>query len=713
MIPKYSNFTLINENLQKARSVLKVLSIPETNKDFVKLRALLNRNSGYLGKFTEWMFKDKVPYTQLENLFKRIKGTSLPKQIDEYKSPEEIIDSIIRGDSEAAVNQMIGAIPSRTREELKESGSEECSQCYGSGNDECITCTGDGEIECKACDGNGDTWDKAKKKDIECTKCNGNGLHKCTSCDDGQVKCGKCDGTGRGDGDSPWSKFTSFLALHKDKKDIIIDFLSKKSGRYSDYDDDACDRLTEDISKLLNMASIEDIKKISLSSPKIIINRDSGNNRHYLSGPTVIETPYIKFIYDDERYLIIAVNYEGIKKFGSSYWCIVDDEDTFNDYVTEEKRIQLVLFVKGKTPLVDEQSVMGITMGVDKKIHAAHWEDDDDCQDTAKDIINGITHYTGPSNRRKSTKVGTESLKIEFKNILDAFYTLYDYDKNDLWGIEFKIKELYSEKVNRCLSLKNPVASLSKLLGDFIECQENFDDEEDYSFSYESFKDEEFFKYFKNILKEKNIKLKIDIENVIGFRLLDICSFDKDWIGIDLFDILDDKNISPNNSDSEDDFIVSISKFFLDNKYDFIKCKGGTAEEFIELLVSKGILDISKHYKLISWQHGLLDDRIVKWIIENDFDFIHSTNALAEDSIAYIQKNNLEQEYKSRLIGLLNKGALNKGLCEYIATEYNDFDIAVAAAKLILPPKLLKKFKIDISKLEHLKGFEEFKKLNS
>ena len=70
MIIKYSEF--INENINKARRVLRETNKLETDKDFIELRELLRNNAGYLGKFTEWHFVDKIPLDRLKNLYNTI-----------------------------------------------------------------------------------------------------------------------------------------------------------------------------------------------------------------------------------------------------------------------------------------------------------------------------------------------------------------------------------------------------------------------------------------------------------------------------------------------------------------------------------------------------------------------------------------------------------------------------------------------------------------
>jgi len=719
MIPKYANFTLLNENLQKARKVLRDLKVAETDPNFIKLRQLLSRNTGYLGKFTEWMYVNKISYTQLENLFNRIKNTRLPKQIDTYNSPEEIIDSLVRGGADAAVNQMVGAIPSRTRDDLK---GEDCDECSGLGEVDCETCDGNGEITCDKCDGDGSLYDE-KGELISCDKClkevkarrkNGvypppkyepSGVIKCSKCEKGGNKCISCEGTGKKESEE-WGAFKSFLALHQDKKDVIIDFLSKKGGRYSTDDyygdyDTPLDRLTDDISKLLNMPSIEDIKNESLVKSK---------------------NPNVSFIYDDEKYLIIAVNYNGIKKYGSSYWCIHDDEGTFDSYVSEndEKNIQLILYVKGKAPLVDEKSVMGITINYNKEISAAHWEDDDDCQDLADEIINGPRYSIGPNGRRRASKERV-TLPIDSRNILNAYKTLYGYSEDDLNGLRFEVKEIYQDEIDNAIEMlskdmpskstnkkaKNTSSSLDRvtifctnLLRDFLSyCSDRGIDNEDIVGL-------DFLKYFEKRVKEVNIKIPIDIGDVIGLSLFDICLYDKRWQNINIFSEIEDVGLSTSRDTDE---IISIIKFLMENGYDIKRFMDEESAIYTEILISAGILKFSDYYKQI-YSNKLIEKNI-GWILENDFDHIHATNDLATIAIKYMNKKGLIDKYKDKLLVLINSGKFNTHNCDYIAHEVDDTDISIAAARRILPPKLLKKFKFEISKLEHLKGFEEFKRL--
>ena len=670
MILNWDSFKPINENLQRARRILREINVPETDPNFIKLRALLSRNPGYLGKFTEWLYKDKIGYKQLENLFDRIKGSTLPKQIDLYKSPEEIIDSLIRTGSEAAVNQMIGAIPSRTRETLKSETSGYCDECDGDGTIECDTCDGDGEVTCDQCDG-GCYIPTPNKKGVkkshdangdeigstDCPKCMANGRLPCPNkCDNGHFKCPECAKRG-----TPWDKLISFFALHKDKKDLIIDFLSKKSGRYGeDYDDDdACDALRTDIDKILNTPSVESVKAISQKDKDI------------------------KFIYEDDLYLIVAVNYNGIRRIGSSYWCIVEDEDTFDSYVKEETRMQLVLYVKGKSPLVDEKSVMGITIDADKSIEAAHWEDDSECHLIASNIINGVKagYEQGPRGGRRRV-TAKPALNISSENLMNALFTLYNYDDDDLQEIIFKARDLYVSRINKCLTK----IAFKDLLVDFS----NYCDNE--SIYDNELSDHGFTKYFREVLRNKEMRIPMSVNDLANCRLIDVCEFNKNWLSMDLLDDIEDYKI-------DDDYTIELVKFFVKNGYDINKNISGHADK-LPLLMNSGLVEISKYYTNIDWDdddEDTINDTNVKWIIENDFDF--GMKNITIPIIEYLSRLDILIKYKDKINDLLVNRRLGEKACEFISQNVDDDEMSINAVRNLLPSKLTKKFKFDVSRI--------------
>ena len=75
-----TNFKLF-ENVQRSKKLLHELNIPEDNEEYVRLRNLLKSNPGYLGKFTEWLFKDEFPFNQLENIYNELTQFKLDKPI--------------------------------------------------------------------------------------------------------------------------------------------------------------------------------------------------------------------------------------------------------------------------------------------------------------------------------------------------------------------------------------------------------------------------------------------------------------------------------------------------------------------------------------------------------------------------------------------------------------------------------------------------------
>ena len=59
IIKKYSGF--INENMDQAKSI-----IGKKMAAFDKLKVLLSKNLGYIGKFTEYLMDENVAYEDLE-----------------------------------------------------------------------------------------------------------------------------------------------------------------------------------------------------------------------------------------------------------------------------------------------------------------------------------------------------------------------------------------------------------------------------------------------------------------------------------------------------------------------------------------------------------------------------------------------------------------------------------------------------------------------
>ena len=112
MIEQYKIF----ENLQQAKKFLADKNIPETDPKFIKLRELLKNNLGYMGQFTEWMYKDHEPFDKIEDTFIKLKNiNNLDKKIEDFKKLEDLYDYLQLFENSKKVNQLINQLPSHTR----------------------------------------------------------------------------------------------------------------------------------------------------------------------------------------------------------------------------------------------------------------------------------------------------------------------------------------------------------------------------------------------------------------------------------------------------------------------------------------------------------------------------------------------------------------------------------------------------------------------
>ena len=113
----------IFENVRQAKKFLDDNDIDPDNKEYIQLKNILSSNIGYLGKFTQWLFNDNT-LNFLEDIYKMIKNTSLDKDINSFKTAEDLYDYLTDKKFNTKVNQTINSLPSRTRnivnQELKD-----------------------------------------------------------------------------------------------------------------------------------------------------------------------------------------------------------------------------------------------------------------------------------------------------------------------------------------------------------------------------------------------------------------------------------------------------------------------------------------------------------------------------------------------------------------------------------------------------------------
>lgn len=127
-IQKYKIF----ENVRQAKKFLADNDIDRNNEYFLRLKDILKKNPGYLGKFTEWFFEDYeegetpvIPKLSfLNRLYREIKEVGLDKDINQFKTAEDLYDHLTDKKINTRVNQTIKSLPSRTRRLVNDSLKE-------------------------------------------------------------------------------------------------------------------------------------------------------------------------------------------------------------------------------------------------------------------------------------------------------------------------------------------------------------------------------------------------------------------------------------------------------------------------------------------------------------------------------------------------------------------------------------------------------------
>jgi len=105
------------ENMSLAKSI-----ISKKMEAFDKLKELLKSNLGYIGKFTEYLMNENIPYTELEELYKNlIDLKNKQKQIDiSSLRYEEVLDKISIVKNDLTINSLISKFPSEQKNIARE-----------------------------------------------------------------------------------------------------------------------------------------------------------------------------------------------------------------------------------------------------------------------------------------------------------------------------------------------------------------------------------------------------------------------------------------------------------------------------------------------------------------------------------------------------------------------------------------------------------------
>lgn len=114
MIKKYDIF--LSENMNHAKSI-----IAKKMEAYEKLKTLLSSNIGYIGKFTEYLMHENIPYSELESLYKKLldlKSKNVNVNIQDL-SYEKLLDKIEVDENTVSINRLINQFPSEQKKLAK------------------------------------------------------------------------------------------------------------------------------------------------------------------------------------------------------------------------------------------------------------------------------------------------------------------------------------------------------------------------------------------------------------------------------------------------------------------------------------------------------------------------------------------------------------------------------------------------------------------
>jgi hypothetical protein len=220
-----------------------------------------------------------------------------------------------------------------------------------------------------------------------------------------------------------------FITNNLQHKDIIKNFIARKASRY----DDGYEFL-EALEKEIDDTSNWDEKFENLKKDEHVVYKD------------------------DEIIILMADNYSVMEDYGSSYWCITEDEYTFNEY--SENGFQLIIFFIQKSP-TDNDSMMGLTVDQDglisnskspiSHIYTARWRNDDEV--TEKEQRDIISKYPvlGKSDLLRSLVLKAAMSRLEDETFrvddLPIFFNLIKKEK-DIEKSYQMISNLFSKIVD-------------------------------------------------------------------------------------------------------------------------------------------------------------------------------------------------------------------------------------------------------------------------
>ena len=119
----------IFENVNYAKKYLKLNDIDLNNEKYIELKDILKKNLGYLGEWTEWMFENDINLDNMKRLYSYFKDPKFKDftknlNLNDYQNIEEIYDYLTKQYQDRQVEQVIKALPSKTRSIVNDSLKE-------------------------------------------------------------------------------------------------------------------------------------------------------------------------------------------------------------------------------------------------------------------------------------------------------------------------------------------------------------------------------------------------------------------------------------------------------------------------------------------------------------------------------------------------------------------------------------------------------------
>ena len=117
---------------------------------------------------------------------------------------------------------------------------------------------------------------------------------------------------------------------------------------------------------------------------------------------------------EDNKVILKIDDFDTSKLMGSSSWCISRDESYFNSYAKGREQYFLFDFSKDNT---DNTSMLGITLEKNGNYSAAHYKDDEECEEGQDELIDYVQEAVSAykqnlKEENKNTIVQKEKLKI-------------------------------------------------------------------------------------------------------------------------------------------------------------------------------------------------------------------------------------------------------------------------------------------------------------